>query len=465
MATEFFAPAALLPSGWQTDVLISTDEGGAVRSAAPVNELGTLPSSVIRLPGPVIPGFPNIHSHSFQRGMAGLAEWRATEQDSFWSWRETMYRFVLALDPEDVRAITEYLYAELMVHGYTSVAEFHYVHRDRDGTFYSDAAELARAIVESAKSTGMGLTLLPTLYTYGGCGRKPLGDAQRRFNTTPDDIQRIWNQIRQETEGSDTRVGVAAHSIRASDPAELASLLGELTSVDPTLPIHMHIAEQRREVDECVAWSGQTPVAWAFEHLPINDHWCLIHATHVMASELEAIAAAQATAGICPTTEANLGDGAFPAKRFLELGGRLAIGSDSHVSVSPFEELRELEYLQRLIFQRRNVLSTDGVSTGRFLADQAWQAGARASGRPIGKLAAGCRCDFLVLSADHPRLIGRQNDRLLDTLIFGGSPDMIDSVYVGGKRFVEQGRHVQHDRLAQQYREAMKRIRPRLESA
>ena len=439
------------------------DGDGMIVATELLEDGETLPPQAAHLGGPIIPGFPNVHSHAFQRGMAGLAEWPSGAEDSFWSWRDTMYRFVAALQPEDILAIAEFLYCELLTHGYTCVGEFHYLHRDPQGCSYDDPALLSRGLLQAAENTGIGITLLPTLYTYGGCGKRPLADSQRRFRTTADEIVELLEAIRQVTRDQHRqRAGIAAHSLRAIDPEEFRELLDAARQLDPTLPVHLHVAEQQREVDECLAWSERRPVAWVAEHLPLDERWCLIHATHVMASELEAMRQSGATVGMCPTTEANLGDGVFPAKRWLELGGHLAIGSDSHVSVSPFEELCELEYLQRLVYQQRNVLATSGQSTGRSLAEHAWSAGARACGQPIGQISPGYRADFLVLNTQHPLLAGREGDTWLDSVIFAGDPRMIGDVFVGGERLVRAGRHPHMERAAGEFQRTMQRLLPQL---
>ena len=462
---EFLAPTALLPTGWHRNVRLVVNDGTLTVIESP-DDLGTMPASIVELPGPVIPGFPNVHSHAFQRGMAGLAEWRASARDSFWSWRDTMYKFVLVLEPAEIRSIAEFLYAELLTHGYTSVGEFHYVHRDPSGAAYADVAELACLMLHAAETTGIGSTILPTLYSYGGCGGQPLTNEQRRFATTPEEIDSIVRTLKGTLSTLDGahRVGVAAHSVRAVDPKAFLNLLEQLRQDDPNMPIHMHVAEQQREVDECLKWCGQRPVDWVTDHFPLDEHWCLIHATHVMASELEAIISSQATVGMCPTTEANLGDGVFPAKRFVENAGNLAIGSDSHVSVAPYQELCELEYLQRLVYQGRNMIATADRSTGRVLCEQAWSSGARALGRPVGKLAEGHRADFLVLNQNHPQLVGRSGDQLLDALVICGCPQMIRTTYVGGAQIVAEGKHRDHDRLAESFRDTMLAVLPKLDS-
>ncbi|MDE0335931.1 MAG: formimidoylglutamate deiminase, partial [Defluviicoccus sp.] len=351
----------LTPEGWLAPGRIEI--GGDGRIAA----VGAGEGSE-RVGGIALPGMPNLHSHAFQRAMAGLTERAGPGADSFWTWRETMYRFVARLDPNDVEAIAAQLYCEMLKAGYTAVAEFHYLHHAPDGSPYGDPAEMAERVTAAARRTGIALTLLPVLYDAGGFGGAPTGGAQRRFANDADRLLGIVETMRQR-HGAEPgfRVGLAPHSLRAVGPESLADAVAGLDAMDGDASIHIHIAEQTREVEDCVAWSGRRPVEWLLDAHDVGPRWCLVHATHMTDGETRALAATGAVAGLCPTTEANLGDGLFPLQHYLETGGRLGIGSDSHVSVSPVEELRWLEYGQRLTSRRRNVAASPEGSTGARL--------------------------------------------------------------------------------------------------
>jgi formimidoylglutamate deiminase len=396
---------------------------------------------------------PNVHSHAFQRAMAGLAQQRsAIGRDSFWTWREAMYRFVGRLGPEDAHAIAAQLYVELLKNGYTAVAEFQYVHNAPDGSPYADPAEMSLAHVRAARESGIALTLLPTLYAQGGFGAAPLGTAQARFASSPDSILDIVQRARSQA-GPDLRIGVAAHSLRAVSPPQLAALVAGIGGIDPSAPIHIHAAEQRREVDDCVAWRGRRPVAWLLEHAAPDARWCLVHCTHLDDAELAGLAASGAAAGLCPSTEADLGDGVFRLPDFLAAGGRWGIGSDSHVSRDPAEELRLLEYAQRLVRLERNVAaSAERPSVGATLWDAAARGGAQALGRRTGSIAPGCRADLLVLDDAHVDLAGRGDDAILDALVFAGGRGLVRDVMVGGRWVIREGRHAEEDAIAAWYR-------------
>jgi formimidoylglutamate deiminase len=379
------APHALLPDGWSRDVLLAWDAAGKLTRVAPdAAGRADVPVAV----GPVIAGMPNLHSHAFQRAFAGLTEYRGEGGDSFWSWRDRMYRFAAAISPDQLEDIATQLYIEMLRAGYTSVCEFHYLHHDPRGEAYAEPAEMSLRIVAAARRAGIGLTLLPVLYQAGGFGTQPPLPGQRRFVGTVDALMRIVERLRD----TGARVGVAPHSLRAVPPPALAELVAAVHAGDAAAPVHLHIAEQQREVDDCVAWSGRRPVQWLMDHAPVDRRWCLVHATHADRSEREAIAHSGAVVGLCPTTEANLGDGVFDAGHFLAAGGAWGIGSDSHASVDAAEELRWLEYLQRLAAQRRNVLATTARPQA---ADRLWLAavagGAQASARPVAGLAEGQR--------------------------------------------------------------------------
>jgi len=455
MSTQLFAPRALLADGWASDVLFEIDAAGTLGRVTP----GAVAGSAARAAGPVIPGMPNLHSHAFQRVMTGRAERRGNAGiDSFWTWRETMYRFVASIGPDDAEAIAAQLYVELLEAGYTSVAEFHYVHRAPGGVAYADPAEMSRALVRAARASGIALTLLPVLYAHGGFGGAPLGPAQARFAGTPESVLDLVRRLRADA-GADLRIGIAAHSLRAVTPDELAALVAGITALDPTAPIHLHAAEQVKEVDDCRAWSGRTPVAWLLDHAAPDARWCLVHCTHLDDDELARLAAGGAIAGLCPTTEANLGDGIFRALEFASAGGRWGIGSDSHVARDPAEELRLLEYAQRLARRERSVLATpERASVGGTLWDTAARGGAQALGRSAGVLAPGARADLVVLDGGHVDLAGRDGDAVLDALVFGGARGLVRDVMVGGRWAVREGRHPAREGVAARYRERVERL-------
>jgi len=435
------AADALLPSGWARDVLIEWDAAGSIVGVRPHSGWGRT-SGISCAAGPVVPGMPNLHSHAFQRVFAGLAEFRGTEDDSFWSWRERMYRVANTITPETLDAVATHLFVEMLEAGYTSVCEFHYLHHDLDGRPYADPAMLATVIATAASRAGIGLTLLPVLYQQGGFGGLPAGDAQRRFITSTNALLDLVRVMRHRV-GAGNRVGLALHSLRAVTPEATRDALDGMAGIDPTAPIHIHVAEQTREVDDCLAWSGQRPVEWLLDHAPLDQRWCLVHATHLTADETRRAAATGAVAGLCPTTEANLGDGVFAFSPWSDGGGRWGVGSDSHITVDAADELRMLEYSQRLVTQRRNVgasASEPHVATALTLGAVA--GGAAASGRPVGGLAAGQRADFVVLDAGHPDIAGLSAPDALAVSVFArGRRQLVDRVVVAGRTVVEGGRH------------------------
>lgn len=438
------ASHALLPGGWASDVLLVWDAAGTLTG---VTSAASSIAGVPRADGVVIPGMPNLHSHAFQRAFAGLTEYRGAGDDSFWSWRERMYRFAAVLTPQALEDVATQLYIEMLHAGYTSVCEFHYVHHQPDGAPYAEPAEMALRIAAAARRAGIGLTLLPVLYQAGGFGGRPATPQQRRFVSDVDTLLRIVERLHAQ----DVRVGVAPHSLRAVPPDALQRLVEGMHAMDPTAPVHIHVAEQQREVDDCIAWCGQRPVQWLLQHAAVDERWCLVHATHIDDAERAALAACGATAGLCPSTEANLGDGVFPAAAYLDAGGRWGIGSDSHASVNAAGELRLLEYTQRLVLQRRNVLASPAQP---HVAHRLWLAavegGARASARPIGGLAPGQRADFVVL-ADDDTLQGLSPEQVLSSHVFACQPGraMVREVWVGGECRVRSGEHA----LAREARE------------
>ncbi len=451
---------ALLPGGWAENVTIGVTDDGFIHSL----ETDAESAGISFVPGVALPGMANLHSHAFQRALAGLGEVSGTatksgKPDSFWSWRTVMYDFLAALQPEDISAIALKLYVDMLKAGYTTVAEFHYLHHDTQGNAYSDPAEMSARVIAAALEAGIGITHLPVLYSHGGFAGKPAQPDQRRFLNGLDDFMTIVTALHTEYGAMPgVRIGIAPHSLRAVTPDLLGAAVSALNQLDATAPIHIHIAEQTREVDECLAWSGKRPVEWLLENQSIDQRWCLIHATHMSDEETDALAASKAVAGLCPTTEANLGDGLFPAHRFLEKGGVIGIGSDSHISVNLKEELRWLEYGQRLFTRQRAVLSGGPQkSTARRLYDAALIGGARACGQPIGALEVGKRADLIVLDCSTSPLYGRSDDAILDSWIFGCDTNPVRDVYVAGRHIVQGGHHGLDQIAEKQFQDMLKR--------
>lgn len=437
---------ALLPGGWAHEVriVLAGMRIGAI-------EIGAPPQPGDSRHGVALPGLPNLHSHAFQRAMAGLAEAPGgAARDDFWSWREAMYRLVGRLTPEDVCAVAAMAYVEMLEAGFTRAGEFHYLHHDVDGRGYGEPARMAAAIAEASAETGIALTLLPVFYAHAGFGGVAPSHAQRRFVTDIADFARLRADCATTLAGLDDAVlGVAPHSLRAVTPEQLTALL----ALAPDGPVHIHIAEQLPEVAACLAWSGRRPVEWLLDHAPVDERWCLVHATHVEPGELAGIAASAAVVGICPITEANLGDGLFPAGALLDGGGRFGIGSDSNVRIDAAEELRLLEYGQRLLHRQRNVLARDGRSTGRTLFDRALAGGGQALGARTSGLEVGAPADIVALEVDGD---GAAGDALLDRWIFARG--RVDAVWRGGRQLVGGGRHVAHETVVARYRRTLRRL-------
>jgi formimidoylglutamate deiminase len=431
--------------GWLADGRFGLSPDGALLDppAGPQASIGSW----------VLPGMPNLHSHAFQRAMAGLAERRSKADDSFWSWRETMYAFAAAITPEQLKAIASQLYVEMLKSGYTRVCEFHYLHHQPDGTPYAQPEAMSLALIEAAREAGIGLTLLPVLYMSGGFDGRALTARQRRFGHSVDGYLRLLETLRRH-ESDDVRVGIALHSLRAVPEQALAEVLA--SPLARTGPIHIHIAEQIGEVQDCLATRGARPVEWLFEHADVDERWCLVHATHLTEAETAQLARSGAVAGLCPTTEANLGDGLFPLADFLDAGGTLGIGSDSHISISPVEELRWLEYGQRLATRHRNIAARrQGDSVGEALWRAALAGGARASGAPVGELRAGARADLVVLDDASPLLAARDTRSLIDSFLFSGNTPLVRDVMVGGRWQVRDFRHRDEAAIAARYRVAV----------
>jgi formiminoglutamate deiminase len=447
MTTLHFSEA-LLPDGWRRDVRVRL-AGGRIAAV----ETGVPPGPGDERHVAAVPGMANLHSHAFQRAMAGLTEARGPGDDSFWSWRALMYRFALALTPDDVEAVAALLYAEMLEAGFSRVGEFHYLHHDADGRPYADPAEMAGRIAAASAATGIKLTLLPVFYAHAGFGGAAPDPGQRRFVSDRDGFARLVDGARRHAGGlADAVVGVAPHSLRAVTPEELKAVV----PLADGGPVHIHAAEQVKEVADCLAWAGARPVRWLLDHAGVDSRWCLIHATHMDAGEIAALAASGAVAGLCPVTEANLGDGIFAAAAFRAAGGRFGIGSDSNVEIGVAAELRQLEYSQRLAARARNVLADPGRSTGRSLFDAALAGGAQALGAPTAGIAAGAVADLVTLRIDDaPAATG---DRRLDTWIFAGGNRIVDCVWIDGVKSVAAGRHVDRDRIATRFAATIRRL-------
>ena len=430
---SLFAEHALLPDGWAQDVMLGWDDVGVLTEV----RAGAAPEGP-RATGPVLPGMPNLHSHAFQRAFAGLTEYRSAAADSFWTWRDAMYRFALSVSPEQLEAIATQLYVEMLRAGYTSVCEFHYLHHSPSGAPYAEPAEMALRLAAAAQRAGIGLTLLPVLYCHAGFGATPPRADQRRFINSVDGLLRIAQRCLEQG----VRIGIAPHSLRAVAPDELIEVLNGSRAIDATAPFHLHIAEQQVEVDECIAWCGARPVQWLLDHAPVDRHWCLVHATHIEPSEAQALADRSAIVGLCPTTEANLGDGVFDATTYFDAGGRWGVGSDSHASVSVVDELRMLEYGQRLMRQQRNVLASRALPG---IAERLWleaaEGGAQAAAQPIGRLEAGRRADFVVLDASGVQSQLTPAQTLASAVFVQAGARPIRDVWVAGRQRVAEGVH------------------------
>jgi formimidoylglutamate deiminase len=438
---------AWIDGGWAKDVRISVADGRIASIEAGVAAADDERHRV------ALPGLCNVHSHGFQRGMAGLSERRSRPDDNFWSWREIMYRFLDRLTPEDVAAITAQAYAEMLETGFTRVGEFHYLHHDPAGAAYADPAEMAGAIVRASDETGIGLTLLPVFYAHGNFDAAPPSPGQRRFLNDVDGFAAFLDASRVKLAG-DANIGVAPHSLRAVIPDELAALL----EMSPTGPVHIHAAEQVKEVADCVAWSGARPVEWLLDNAGVDERWCLIHSTHLDANEVSRLAASGAVAGLCPITEGNLGDGIFPAVDYLAAGGRFGIGTDSNILVDAAQELRALEYSQRLSQRARALLASEEAPfVGANLLARAVQGGAQALGVQAG-LAVGHAADIVSLDLDHPAFAGTDDATLLDRWIFSARAGAVDSVWRAGIKRVEKGRHVEADAIGAAYRTCVARL-------
>ncbi len=441
--TTLHARSALLGDGWHENVRLTLEGGRIVEIAT-----DAAPEAGDDRQGVLVPAIPNLHSHAFQRAMAGLAEVRGPANDSFWSWRTVMYKFALSMTPDHVEAVAAQLYMEMLEAGFSRVGEFHYLHHDKNGSHYTNVAELAERIGAASADTGIALTLLPVFYAHSGFGGAAPIEGQRRFINSVESFEALMVGCRSVTSRlPGAELGIAPHSLRAVTPEELTKLV----PIAGDGPIHIHVAEQVKEVEDCIAWSGARPVQWLLDNTPMNERWCLIHATHMIEDETRRMARSGAIAGLCPITEANLGDGVFAAPLFLEEGGRYGVGSDSNILISVPEELRQLEYSQRLALRARNVIATTGGSTARMLFDGALAGGGAALKAPAG-LAVGNHADIVSLDASAaPYLSG---DRILDHWTFAGGVK-VDSVWALGRKQVEGGHHIKREAISARFRKAM----------
>ncbi|VIO71958.1 8-oxoguanine deaminase [Bradyrhizobium ivorense] len=441
----------MLPSGWANDVQLVLSGDTIVSVAA-----GVAPAAGDERHQLAVPGLASLHSHAFQRGMAGLAELRGNTTDTFWTWRETMYRFALNMTPDDVAAVATLLYVEMLEQGFTRVGEFHYLHHDRDGSLYGNPAEMATRIAEAAANSGIALTLLPSFYAHGTFGGAAPHAGQRRFICSVDQFAALMAASRDAIRKlPGANIGIAPHSLRAVAPDELAAII----PLAGEAPIHIHAAEQVREVEDCLTWSGQRPVEWLLAHAPVDQRWCLIHATHMTETEVAGLAGSGAVAGLCPVTEASLGDGIFAAREFLAAGGRFGVGTDSNVLIGVADELRQLEYGQRLKYRERNVLSgRPGASTGRALFDHALAGGAQALAQTTVGLVPGARADIVTLDTAHPSLAGRRGDAVIDGWIFAAGGSAIDCVWAGGDKVVAAGQHRLRAKAREQFNASVRRL-------
>ncbi len=447
------ATAALLPDGWARNVVFDIGDDGVLAKI----ECDVEAQGLEQVAGPVIPAMPNLHSHAFQRALAGRTGRNSpAHDDSFWTWRQSMYTFLGHVDADAFEAVTAQAYVEMAKSGYASVAEFHYVHNDPAGKPYGDPAELAWRVVAAARIAGLGLTLLPVFYARAGFGGTPATAGQQRFVHTTDTFTHLYERLRQGADRHGYVLGVAPHSLRAVTPEELGQVVRLAAQ---GAPVHIHAAEQTREVDECYAWSQLRPVEWLLTHAGLDARWCIVHATHMTEREVVGLAASGAIVGLAPTTEADLGDGIFPGHAYLAAGGRFGVGSDSNTIVDPFAELRQFEWSQRTRARRRNVLGSAGDGTiGTGLWVRAARGGAQAVAQPVGALEAGRRADLVVLNPSDPALAGQAADDILDAAIFGPSRAPVRDVMAGGKWIVREGRHVAEEEVFGRYRAALARI-------
>jgi formimidoylglutamate deiminase len=442
-----FAKQALLPSGWADNVQVEIEQG--LISRITPNSIKSNGDAAVDT---LLPALANVHSHSFQRFMSGMTEHRSAGKDNFWSWRDLMYRFAGRMTPDDIEAVAAQVFMEMQEAGYASVGEFHYVHHQQGGAHYDDIAELSHRIFAAAANTGIGLTHLPVLYRYGGAGKAPLSDGQLRFGNSIDQFLKLFDAAQQQLAQlpDDCRMGIAPHSLRATSPEDLNAVLAAYKGG----PVHIHIAEQTKEVDDVQAWLGAKPVEWLLNNFNIDANWCLIHATHMSESETVTLAKSGAVAGLCPITEANLGDGIFNGADYLNAGGAFGIGSDSNVQIALGGELRMLEYSQRLRDRARNMMVVREGSIGHTLYTKAAIGGAQALGRNAGAIEIGRLADLVAVDSTAPQLCALTQNQLLDGLVFAAKDDVVSDVWSAGRHVVKDGRHFNREAIIANYKKA-----------
>lgn len=451
---NFFAELALIPEGWAKNVRVTLDQTGRIATVEsgvePNPDDQNLRNRIL------LPAMSNLHSHSFQRAMSGLTEKRLEKRDSFWSWRELMYSFLERLTPEQMEAISALVFMEMLECGYASVGEFHYVHHQSGGQHYENIAETSCRIINAARKTGIGLTHLPVFYMQGGLNGKKLAEGQLRFGNDLEQYLRILDQTQDSLRNApeDYLLGMAPHSLRAVSPESLK----EIVEARSSGTVHIHIAEQLKEVEEIQTHFGARPVEWLLENVAVDSRWCLIHATHMTQEETQNLAKSGAVVGLCPITEANLGDGVFDGTELLLSGGKYGIGSDSNVRISLTEELRLLEYSQRLVRKERNVMTSKTGSVGRALYDDSLAGGAQALGRKSGSIVPGNWADLLTLDAEALTLSGCTEDEILDRWIFSGDDSLVREVWSAGRQMVADGQHIRHDEIERKYRSVIQEI-------
>ena len=453
------AKQALLPEGWADNVFVGIGANGRIakveraadRAQSEIDQ--TAHTVATLLPAPV-----NVHSHAFQRAMDVLTESRGQDaSDSFWTWRKLMYAFLDKLSPEQIEAITAFVQMEMLEAGYATNVEFHYIHHQPGGAHYDNLAELSERVIASTQTSGIGLTLVPVHYQFGGCDQRKLTSGQQRFGNDLDGYTKLWTQAKKSLEllPGDSRIGISAHSLRAVAQDSFSQLI----SLDNNAPFHMHLAEQKKEVEEVQNAWGARPVEWLLDNVPIDEKWCLIHCTQMLPHETNGLAQSGAVAGLCPITESSLGDGIFDGINFVDSGGRIAIGSDSNIRISLSEELRTLDYTQRLRDHSRAAFATELHSTGRRLFTAVVEGGAQAAGRETGHIEVGQWADLMSLDGTHPDLDGIAGDTILDTYIFAGDDRMVSDVWSAGRHQVKNGHHIDRASIVQQYRDVMKTLR------
>lgn len=457
---SIWANKALLPHGWATNVRVIIDDAGKINSATTLGS-DERPRAGDQQIGILLPSPANVHSHAFQRAMAGLTERRGPNpKDSFWTWRQLMFHFLDQLTPDDVEGITAYVQMEMLEAGYATNVEFHYLHHQPGGAHYDNLAEMAHRVAAAASQTGIGLTLLPVHYQFGGCDQRPLGPGQIRFGTDLERYEHLWHGSNAAIGylPEDTAIGVAPHSLRAISNKALPDLL----KIAPNKPFHMHLAEQTAEVQEVKQAWGKRPVEWLLDNAAVDRNWCLIHCTQMLAHETQGLAETGAVAGLCPITESSLGDGIFDGIRWMDAGGNIAIGSDSNIRISLAEEMRTLDYSQRLRDNSRAALATSDKSTGRRIFDAICQGGAQAAGRNCGSITEGAWADMFSLDDTNVDLIGHSGDTILDAYIFAGDDYMVKDVWSAGRKMVSDHRHIERSAITDRYAKIMKKLRQKL---